>query len=128
MHCLLALAESLDQEPGHSRQEYEERDSLSDGVTQASCAAEPTGTEGIAIDLDTKHERMPVGLTSGATKDVNEIEGAEDDIREIESRLAIKGLRTEMATYPQLALKKGTDVGGVVESRFRKQKQKKHRS
>jgi adenylate cyclase class 2 len=72
-------------------------------------------------DTEIVVDELPFGLFM-------EIEGAEDNIREIERRLAIKGLRTETATYPQLALKKGTDVEGVVESRFRKQKQKKHRS
>jgi adenylate cyclase, class 2 len=56
-------------------------------------------------------DELPFGLFM-------EIEGAEDDIRQVESRLAIKGLRTESATYPQLALKHGSDYGGVIESRF----------
>ena len=49
-----------------------------------------------------------------------EIEGPETDIREIQSTLAIKGLRAEPATYPQLTVKKGTDRDGVIESRFPK--------
>lgn len=56
-------------------------------------------------------DELPFGLFM-------EIEGAEQDIRDIESKLAIKRLRTEPATYPQLVLKHGTDRGGIVESRF----------
>lgn len=56
-------------------------------------------------------DELPFGLFM-------EIEGTEQGIRDIESKLGIKGLRTEAATYPQLALKHGTDRGGVVESRF----------
>jgi hypothetical protein len=48
-----------------------------------------------------------------------EIEGTEQGIRDVERKLAIKRLRTEMATYPQLALKHGTDCGGVIEARFK---------
>jgi len=47
-----------------------------------------------------------------------EIEGTEQGISDVESKLAIKRLRTEMATYPQLTLKHGTDCDGVVEARF----------
>jgi adenylate cyclase class 2 len=50
-----------------------------------------------------------------------EIEGAEQDIRDIESKLAIKRLRAELATYPQLTLKHGRECGGVIESRFPEQ-------
>jgi adenylate cyclase class 2 len=56
-------------------------------------------------------DELPFGLFM-------EIEGAEQSIREIEGRLAIKRLRTEMATYPQLTLKHGTEMGGVIASRF----------
>lgn len=48
-----------------------------------------------------------------------EIEGEEIDIETIESRLAIKGLITENATYPQLTMEKGKRAGGVVEARFK---------
>jgi adenylate cyclase class 2 len=51
-----------------------------------------------------------------------EIEGAEQSIRDIESELAIKRLRTEPATYPQLTLKHGKDYDGVIESRFPEEK------
>ena len=63
------------------------------------------GTAEIVVD------ELPFGLFM-------EIEGAEQEIRDIESKLAIQHLRTEPATYPQLALKKGTDRGGIIESRF----------
>jgi adenylate cyclase class 2 len=56
-------------------------------------------------------DELPFGLFM-------EIEGTEQSIRDIESKLAIKRLRTEMATYPQLTLKHGKDYGGVIESRF----------
>lgn len=56
-------------------------------------------------------DELPFGLFM-------EIEGAENDIRDVESKLAIKRLRTEASTYPQLSLKHGTDCGGVIESRF----------
>ncbi len=47
-----------------------------------------------------------------------EIEGQESDIKTAERKLGIKGLRVELATYPQLALKKGKKFGNVVEARF----------
>jgi|SRR6266850_186140 len=56
-------------------------------------------------------DELPFGLFM-------EIEGTEQSIRDIESKLAIKRLRTELATYPQLSLKHGTDCDGVIESRF----------
>ncbi len=56
-------------------------------------------------------DELPFGLFM-------EIEGSEPDIREIEKKLAIKRLRTELATYPQLTQKYGTNDGGVIESRF----------
>jgi adenylate cyclase class 2 len=56
-------------------------------------------------------DELPFGLFM-------EIEGTEQGIREVESKLAIKRLRTEMATYPQLTLKHGKDYGGVIEARF----------
>ena len=67
------------------------------------------GTAEIVID------ELPFGLFM-------EIEGPEQDIRDIENKLAIKRLRTEPATYPQLTLKRGTDYGGVIESRFAEKK------
>jgi adenylate cyclase class 2 len=56
-------------------------------------------------------DELPFGLFM-------EIEGTEQSIRDVESKLAIKRLRSETATYPQLTLKHGTDYGGVIESRF----------
>jgi len=60
-------------------------------------------------------DELPFGLFM-------EIEGPEQDIRDIESKLAIKRLRAEPATYPQLTLKHGTDYDGVIESRFPKKR------
>ena len=57
-------------------------------------------------------DELPFGLFM-------EIEGSEQGIRELECKLAIKRLRTEMATYPQLTLKHGRDLGGVIEARFK---------
>lgn len=56
-------------------------------------------------------DELPFGLFM-------EIEGEESEIRDIESKLAIKRLKAETATYPQLTRKHGTDYGGVIESRF----------
>src|SRR6185295_12267217 len=58
-------------------------------------------------------DELPFGLFM-------EIEGAEHDIRRIESELAIKRLRTEPKTYPQLTLKHGKNLEGVIEARFSK--------
>jgi adenylate cyclase, class 2 len=63
-------------------------------------------------------DELPFGLFM-------EIEGSEKDIREIESRLAIKRLKTETLSYPRLVLKHGAKNGGVVESRFLSQAKKK---
>jgi adenylate cyclase class 2 len=56
-------------------------------------------------------DELPFGLFM-------EIEGPEQGIREVESKLAIKRLRSEPATYPQLALKHGVNHDGVTEARF----------
>jgi adenylate cyclase class 2 len=56
-------------------------------------------------------DELPFGLFM-------EIEGPEKEIRDIERKLAIKGLKAETATYPQLAHKHGTDFGGVIEACF----------
>jgi adenylate cyclase class 2 len=55
-------------------------------------------------------DELPFGLFM-------EIEGTERDIREIESKLAIK-LKAELETYPRLTMKHGTNCGGVIEARF----------
>lgn len=60
-------------------------------------------------------DELPFGLFM-------EIEGTEQGIRDVESKLAIERLRTEPATYPQLSLKHGTDHGGVIEARFHEKK------
>lgn len=56
-------------------------------------------------------DELPFGLFM-------EIEGEEAEIRDIESKLAIKRLKTEVSTYPQLTRKHGTNNDGVIESRF----------
>jgi adenylate cyclase class 2 len=56
-------------------------------------------------------DELPFGLFM-------EIEGSEEDIRNIERKLAIKRLRTEVLSYPRLTQKHGIDKGGVIESRF----------
>ncbi len=58
-------------------------------------------------------DELPFGLFM-------EIEGTEKDIRDIENRLAVKGLKAESATYPRLAREHGINRGGVIESRFKK--------
>jgi adenylate cyclase, class 2 len=63
------------------------------------------GKAEIAID------ELPFGLFM-------EIEGSETTIREIENQLAIKGLRAERQTYPELARKHGKQFGDVIEARF----------
>ena len=60
-------------------------------------------------------DELPFGLFM-------EIEGTEPGIREVESKLAIKRLRSESATYPQLSLKHGIDSDGVIEARFPKKR------
>jgi adenylate cyclase, class 2 len=47
-----------------------------------------------------------------------EIEASESDIKAIESKLGIKGLKAEHSTYPQLTLKHGKRYGSVIEARF----------
>jgi adenylate cyclase class 2 len=56
-------------------------------------------------------DELPFGLFM-------EIEGSEEDIRSVESKLAIKRLRTEILSYPRLTQKHGKERGGVIESRF----------
>jgi len=63
------------------------------------------GDSEIAID------ELPFGLFM-------EIEGDEAGIRETESQLAIKRLRVEEATYPQLTRKHGKNIDGIITSRF----------
>jgi hypothetical protein len=48
-----------------------------------------------------------------------EIEGRATDIRAVERKLGLKGLRAEHATYPQLTKKHGKAYDGLIESRFK---------
>lgn len=63
-------------------------------------------------------DELPFGLFM-------EIEGLENDIREVETKLAIKRLRVEPLGYPQLVLQHGNDNSGVIESRFVSKERKK---
>ena len=47
-----------------------------------------------------------------------EIEGRVSDIKAVERKLGLKGLRTEHATYPQLTAKHGKVYDGLIEARF----------
>lgn len=47
-----------------------------------------------------------------------EIEGRANEIRAVERKLALKGLRAEPATYPQLTQKHGKSLEGLIEARF----------
>jgi len=47
-----------------------------------------------------------------------EIEGRAIDIRTVERKLGLKGLRAEHATYPQLTRKHGKVYEGLIEARF----------
>ena len=57
-------------------------------------------------------DELPFGLFM-------EIEGEENSINDIEQKLAIRRLKAEVETYPNLTRQHGTDVGGVIEARFR---------
>jgi len=56
-------------------------------------------------------DELPFGLFM-------EIEGSEAEIRKVEKQLAIKGLRAELQTYPQLTHRHGKPHGSVIEARF----------
>jgi len=60
-------------------------------------------------------DELPFGLFM-------EIEGEEQSIRDIESKLAIKRLIVEQLTYPRLTMKHGINIAGVIEARFDQQK------
>lgn len=47
-----------------------------------------------------------------------EIEGRVSDIKTVERKLGLKGLRAENATYPQLTKKHGKVYDGLIEARF----------
>ena len=61
-------------------------------------------------------DELPFGLFM-------EIEGTEQEIRDIENQLAIKRLKTEMNTYPELTKKHGVDRDGVIEARLNQTKE-----
>ena len=63
------------------------------------------GNAEIVIDV------LPFGLFM-------EIEGPAREIRSIERKLGLKGLRTEHATYPQLTKKHGKTRDTLIEARF----------
>ena len=64
-------------------------------------------------DAEIVIDELPFGLFM-------EIEGPEPEIRKVERQLAIKGLRAEHATYPQLTERHGKSCSGVIEARFAK--------
>ena len=57
-------------------------------------------------------DELPFGLFM-------EIEGPERDIRAVETKLAVKNLKAENLTYPQLTLENGKKSRGVIEARFK---------
>ena len=63
------------------------------------------GNTEIVIDV------LPFGLFM-------EIEGRVSDIRSVERKLGLKGIKAESATYPQLTRKYGKVYDGMIESRF----------
>jgi adenylate cyclase class 2 len=58
-------------------------------------------------------DELPFGLYM-------EIEGSMDDILTVEKQIGADKLEPEIRGYPRLTLKYGTDVDGVIESRFEK--------
>ena len=56
-------------------------------------------------------DELPFGLFM-------EIEGQENSINDIENKLAIKRLKAEIETYPNLTRQNGKNVDGVMEARF----------
>jgi adenylate cyclase class 2 len=63
------------------------------------------GNTEIVIDV------LPFGLFM-------EIEGRINQIKAVERKLGLKGLRAENATYPQLTQKHGKVYDGLIEARF----------
>lgn len=63
------------------------------------------GNTEIVIDV------LPFGLFM-------EIEGRANEIKTVERKLGLKGLRAEHATYPQLTKKHGKLYDGLIEARF----------
>jgi adenylate cyclase class 2 len=66
-------------------------------------------------DTEIVVDELPFGLFM-------EIEGEEQNIRDIENRLAIKRLVPEPLAYPRLTMHHGTNIAGVTEARFESQK------
>jgi adenylate cyclase, class 2 len=66
-------------------------------------------------DVEIVIDELPFGLFM-------EIEAPETEIRKVERQLAVKGLRAENATYPQLTQRHGKPYGPVIEARFREKK------
>jgi len=62
-------------------------------------------------DAEIVIDELPFGLFM-------EIEAPEAEIKRIERKLTIKGLRAEHATYPQLTRLHGKPYGSVIEARF----------
>ena len=62
-------------------------------------------------------DELPFGLFM-------EIEGTGRDIRAVETRLAVKNLKAENLTYPQLTLENGKNSRGVIEARFKRARQR----
>ena len=76
-----------------------------------------------ALVYEKKRQRWQLGKTEIVIDELPfglfmEIEGDEKDIRAIEADLAIKRLRSETATYPQLTIKHGNNRDGVIEACF----------
>jgi len=57
-------------------------------------------------------DELPFGLYM-------EIEGTARDIRAVETRLAVKNLKAENLSYPELTFEKGKKSRGVIEARFK---------
>ena len=57
-------------------------------------------------------DELPFGLFM-------EIEGTESDIRAVETKLAVKNLKAETLSYPELTLENGKKSRGVIEARFK---------
>ncbi len=63
-------------------------------------------------DAEIVVDELPFGLFM-------EIEASETDIRDVERKLAIKDLKAEPSTYPQLTVQYGKKHRGVIEARFK---------
>ncbi|MCU1264697.1 MAG: adenylate cyclase [Acidobacteria bacterium] len=62
-------------------------------------------------DAEIVIDELPFGLFM-------EIEASEPEIKKVERKLAVKGLRAEQASYPQLTRRHGKPYGSVIEARF----------